>query len=66
MSNSNPTSNIAWTEIPLDTVMNYFVKGFKVKEGEVLSHEYYLDQRKGRVVFKLVIQPAEPSRTQRP
>lgn len=55
-------TKLAWVEIDIKEVMDYFIKGFRVKEGEVISHEWFHDPRKGKVIFKLVVedQPTPP------
>lgn len=44
-------------EHDIETVMNYFVQGFKMKPGESITrHEWFYDSRKGKVVFKLYVE----------
>jgi len=40
--------------------MNYFVAGFKIKEGEVLQADWFVDISKNRVLFKLSIKQDAP------
>lgn len=41
-----------YQEIPLEVVMRYYVTGF---QGDVRSAEWFLDQAKGRVIFRLMV-----------
>lgn len=44
----------------LDEVMDYFAKNFQPFDGEkIVTTEWYLDQSKGKVVFRLYVQKKE-------
>ena len=45
-----------YQEMNLDDVMKYFVDAFSQK---VEAYEYFVDQHKGKVVFKLFIEEKE-------
>lgn len=47
-------------EISLQDVINYFVDGFVFDEGYTLhSHEAFIDQAKGKVIFRLSLNEPE-------
>lgn len=52
----NPTkTEIQYREHPLQEVLRYFVNGYKLQEGEIFSHEAFVDTAKGKVVLKLFV-----------
>lgn len=49
---------IQYQENELSAVMQHFIKGFEPTDGErVCSGEWFIDVAKGRVVFKLYLEP---------
>jgi hypothetical protein len=52
---------IEYQEIPIGSVMEYFVKGFEHNGGkQIRRHEAFVDLHKGIVVFKLYVEDAKP------
>jgi len=39
--------------VALDTVVNYFVRGYSKKPPAIERHEYYVDTAKGQVILRL-------------
>lgn len=51
---------IKWTDVPLADVLRHFADGYVFKDGaKLVHHEAFVDATKGRVVFKLTMQPPE-------
>jgi|MudIll2142460700_1097286.scaffolds.fasta_scaffold2897925_1 hypothetical protein len=49
-----------YQEVVIQSVFNYFVDGFNMKDGEkVVHHESNYDPRTGKVIFKLYIAKPE-------
>ena len=46
---------IEYNDFNLDTVVRYFAKDFKPKDGIIYDFEYFIDPVKGKIIFKLVI-----------
>lgn len=44
-----------YQEHQMGAVMEYFVKGFKIENGELFNYEWFYDSAKGAVVFRLTI-----------
>ncbi len=52
-------TRIEYQEFPLDKIMRYFSKDFKVPRTEYVNEqfiEWFIDTSKGKVVFKLFVQ----------
>ena len=48
---------IEYSEIDIDTVMEYFKKDFKDQKGNIISRvDWFYDSNKGKVIFKLYIE----------
>jgi hypothetical protein len=47
---------IQWQQVELDSVIDYYVKGFGV---EISNYEFYIDPVKKKVIFKLYIEGKE-------
>ena len=57
------TMRIHWQTVTLDSVLQHYVDGFKAKSGEVIySSEWFVDVKKGQIVFKLIIDRSKPPR----
>jgi len=54
MGNENKMET-RYMEVDLNVVMNYFVAGFKLREGEVSQADWFVDIGKSRVMFKLYV-----------
>lgn len=65
MKNTKNTMRIHWQTVKLDSVLQHYVDGFKIKSGEevVYSSEWFLDQAKGQIVFKLIIDRSKPPKS---
>jgi len=48
-------TEIKYEERPIGEVLDYFVKGFDRKAGEIMSYESNYDPNSGKVIFKLYI-----------
>jgi hypothetical protein len=50
------TLDYEWQEHSIQSVMNYFKKGFQSKNGdEILGIDYFIDPVKERVIFRLTV-----------
>lgn len=47
--------NIHYEIADLDTVADYFVRGFSKAGGAIEQHEYFVDPAKGKMIFKLYV-----------
>lgn len=48
-----PKPQVAYLDMDLDDILNHYLSCLEVK---VMSHEYFLDSAKNKVVFKLLIE----------
>jgi hypothetical protein len=54
--------NIHYQEVKLDTVLSHFAQGFEPKANQTISStDWFVDHRKGVVVFKLYTQDIDPA-----
>ena len=50
-----------YSETTFDNVLDYFVKGYRLKKGETIwNHEAVCDPRTGKIIIKLMI--TEPAK----
>lgn len=58
----NPTTEdspydltIDYAEHDLKQILQYFVNGYQLQEGEIYNHEAFVDPVRGKVMFKLFV-----------
>lgn len=53
---NEPTElSVEYAEVALDQVLQYFVNGYKLQEGEITNHDAFIDTAKGKVIFRLYV-----------
>lgn len=51
---------IEYIEASLETIMRYYIRGYELPKNEAIStSEWFIDQQKERVIFKLFIETNE-------
>lgn len=53
----NPSKmRIEYVEVNLSQVIQYFVNGYKLHDGNIVNHDAYIDTAKSKVVLKLFVE----------